>query len=591
MSENNDTKMFESLSTLHTRVKDGTYREILDDWKWIFTYSKRYKGAIVFYTLCGILSSTLGLASSVASKYVIDIITGYKTEMLGILIAVTVGTAMGSLLLKSFLGRLSVKISIRIHQEIQADIFDKILDSEWLELSGYSSGDILNRFSADMRTVSGNAVSWLPTIVIAVYSFIATFLVIWHYNKIMSLMAFITAPVMLLMSKYLIRKQREYRKRAKETSSQMMAFEVETFYNIDTIKSFGTMKHFGQRLREWQEKFKTVALEANMFSIKTSIFMSVLGMIAQYAAFGYCLYLLWTHQITYGTMVLFLEQRGALSSAFNSVVGIIPSFLNSSVSAHRIRELSDLPKEEHLEKKSPLYEKVQKGITVEAEDITFAYEEDKTVLEDASLKACPGEIIAMIGPSGEGKTTMVRLILGLVHPKKGHITFEADGIQEEAGADLRGLFSYVPQGNTILSGTLRENLLMVKEDATEEEMRKALETACAWEFVSRMKDGIDTPVREKGRGLSEGQAQRIAIARAVLRDAPVLLLDEATSALDVATERRVLKNLMEKRPNRTCIVTTHRPSVINLCERVYLIEQKHVRLLSEEEASRMAVDF
>ena len=132
---------------------------------------------------------------------------------------------------------------------------------------------------------------------------------------------------------------------------------------------------------------------------------------------------------------------------------------------------------------------------------------------------------------------------------------------------------------------------MVKEDATDEEIQKALEVACAWEFVSKMKQGIDTPVREKGRGLSEGQAQRIAIARTVLRDAPVLLLDEATSALDVATERRVLRNLMEKRPNRTCIVTTHRPSVINLCERVYLIEKKHVRLLSEEEASQMAVDF
>ena len=583
--------MFESLSALHTRVKDGTFGEIIDDWKWIFSYSKRYKGAIFFYTVFGILSSTLGLASSVASKYVIDIVTGYKTEMLGVLIAVTVGTALGSLALKSVLNRLSTKISIRINQEIQADIFDNIMDSEWLKLTGYSSGDILHRFGADVRTVASNAISWLPSIVIAVYSFIATFLVIWHYNKIMSLMAFITAPVMLLMSKFLIRKQREYTRKAKETASGMMAFEVEAFYNIDTIKSFGIMDHFGKGLREWQEKLRKVSLEANMFSILTNIFMSILGLIAQYAAFGYCLYLLWTRQITYGTMVLFLEQRGALSNAFNSVIGIIPSFLNSSVSANRIRELNDLPKESHIGKNMPAQEDITDGVSVDVENVTFEYEENRHVLENASLCAYPGEIIAMIGPSGEGKTTMVRLLLGLVHPQAGEIRLSFGDSEYAPGADVRYLFSYVPQGNTILSGTIAENLRMVKEDATEEEMQKALETACAWEFVSKMKDGMNTAVREKGRGLSEGQAQRIAIARAVLRDAPVLLLDEATSALDVATERRVLKNLMERRPNRTCIVTTHRPSVIHLCERVYLIRQKNVRQLSAEESARMAMDF
>jgi ABC-type multidrug transport system fused ATPase/permease subunit len=186
---------------------------------------------------------------------------------------------------------------------------------------------------------------------------------------------------------------------------------------------------------------------------------------------------------------------------------------------------------------------------------------------------------------------MIRLMLGLIHPSLGNVELKAGDETLLTNADLRALFSYVPQGNTILSGTIAENLRMVKEEATEEEMIQALKTACAWEFVEKMKNGIDTPVREKGKGLSEGQAQRIAIARAILRDAPILLLDEATSALDVATERRVLKNIMEKKPNRTCIVTTHRPSVINLCERVYLIGSQTVRLLNEEESARMAIDF
>ena len=590
MSEK-DNNMFQSLSTLHSKVKDGTFQEIIDDWKWIFGYSKRYKGVIAFYTILGIVSSTLGLVSSIASKYMIDIITGYKTEQLSLLIAVMIGSAVFSLTISSFLSRLSTKISIRINQEIQADIYDIILDAEWLKLSEYSSGDILNRFNSDVQTVASNAVSWLPTIVIAIYNFIATFLVIWHYSKVMSLLAFMSAPVMLLLSKYFIRKQREYNKRAKETGSKMMTFEVETFYNIDTIKSFGIMKSYGEKLRDWQSQFKEVALEANMFSIKTKILMSVLGMITQYSAFGYCLYLLWTRQITYGTMVLFLEQRAHLSSAFNNVVSIVPNFLNSSVSAHRIRELCDLPKEKHMGLSEELEKEAEKGVSVNVNEVTFAYDEGRTVLEAATLEANPGEIIAMIGPSGEGKTTMIRLMLGLVHPEEGTVELKTSDRTLLTNADLRALFSYVPQGNTIISGTIAENLRMVKEEATEEEMIQALKTACAWEFVEKMKNGIDTPVREKGRGLSEGQAQRIAIARAILRDAPILLLDEATSALDVTTERRVLKNIMEKKPNRTCIVTTHRPSVINLCERVYLIGNQTVRVLSEEESSRMAIDF
>ena len=583
--------MFESLTTLRSRVKDGTFQEILDDWKWIFGYSKRYKGVIAFYTILGIVSSTLGLVSSVASKYMIDIITGYKTEQLGLLIAVMIGSAVFSLTISSFLSRLSTRISIRIHQEIQADIFDIILDAEWMKLSEYPSGDILNRFNSDVQTVASNAVSWLPTIVIALYSFVATFFVIWHYSKVMSVLAFISAPVMLLLSKYFIKKQREYNRKTKETGSKMMTFEVETFYNIDTIKSFGIMKNYGEKLRGWQSQFKDVALEANMFSIKTKIVMSVLGMITQYAAFAYCLYLLWNHQITYGTMVLFLEQRAHLSSAFNNVVSIVPSFLNSSVSAHRIRELCELPKEKHMGISDELKTAAETGISVEIRDVTFSYEEDRTVLENVDLKANPGEIIAMIGPSGEGKTTMIRLMLGLIHPDLGTVELKTRDQTLLTNADLRCFFSYVPQGNTIISGTIAENLRLVKEDASEEEMIQALKTACAWEFVEKMKNGIHTAVREKGKGLSEGQAQRVAIARAILRDAPVLLLDEATSALDVSTERRVLRNIMEKKPNRTCIVTTHRPSVINLCERVYLVGDRTVRVLSEEESARMAIDF
>ena len=571
----NKNPAFESLDVLISRWKDGTFSEIIDDWKWIFSYSARYKGAIAFYVILGIFSTSMGLVSSVASKYMIDIITGYETSKLWVMILIMVGSTVFSLAFSSIISRISTKLSIDINNDIQADIFDKIVDADWLSLNKYSNGDILNRFNGDIGTVSSNAISWLPTIIIAVYNFVATFFVIMHYDWIMAVIALGSAPVMLLMSRFMIKKQRDYSKKVREMSSQLMTFEVEAFYNFDTIKSFGVAPHYSKKMRWWQGKFRDISLKYNLFSIKTNIFMSILGTVVQFAAFGYCLFRLWTNDITYGTMTLFLQQRSNLSSAFNSVVSIIPAFLNSSVSAHRIRELVELPKEVHI-----------------PESVNFSYVEGTRVITDSAFRAKPGEIVALVGPSGEGKTTMIRLILGLIRPEDGGVKLRASGGQEiQMNAETRHLFAYVPQGNTILSGTIAENMRMVKEDATDEEIIEALKVACAWDFVEKLPQQINNSVGERGRGLSEGQAQRIAIARAVLRDAPILLLDEATSALDVTTERTVLRNIVKQHPNKTCIVTTHRPSVLNLCQRVYRVMETHVTELNEEESSRMAMDF
>lgn len=589
---NGNKAFFNSVHTLRMRIKDGTFKEILDDWRWIFSYSKRYKGAIAFYVFLGIFSTSLGLVASVASKYMIDIITGYQREKLGIFIALTLGSAAFSLTFSNLIKRITKKLSIDINNDIQADIFDQIIDVDWKAINKYSNGDILNRFNNDVGTVSSNAISWLPSIIISIYNFIVTFLLIWHYNKVMSLLAFASAPIMLLMSKYLITKQREFSKKVRETSSEMMSFEVETFYNFDAIKSFGIMKTYGVKLRDLQQKFKKISLEHNMFTIKTGVFMSILGMIIQYTAFGYCLYLLWSTQITYGTMTLFLEQRGRLANAFNSVIGIIPSFLTSSVSAHRIRELIELPREKHIPESEALRALARDGFEVRFQDVDFSYSEDQRVISDSDFRASPGEIVALVGPSGEGKTTMIRLILGLIYPEQGNAFLVAsDGSRVEMNADSRFLFSYVPQGNAILAGTVAENLRMVKEDATDAEIEEALKIACAWDFVSRLPEGINSKVGERGRGFSEGQAQRIAIARAVLRDAPIMLLDEATSALDVTTERQVLRNIIRQRPNKTCIVTTHRPTVLNMCQRVYRVMNTRVTELSEEESGHMVMDF
>lgn len=588
----NKNLSFESLDILIFRWKNGTFGEIIDDWKWIFTYSLRYKGAIAFYLFLGIFSTSMGLVSSVAGKYLIDIITGYETSKLWVMILIMVGSTIFSLTFNSIISRITAKLSIDINNDIQADIFDKIVDADWLSLNQYSNGDILNRFNGDIGIVSSNAISWLPTIIITVYNFIATFFVILHYDWIMALIALASAPFMLLMSRVMIKKQRDYSRKVREMSSDLMSFEVEAIYNFDTIKSFGVAPHYSKKMRWWQSKFREISLKYNLFTIKTNIVMSILGTLVQFAAFGYCLFRLWTGDITYGTMTLFMQQRSNLSSAFSKVVSIIPSFLNSSVSAHRIRELVQLPREIHIPESSEMDKYAERGFCVRMDNVNFSYVKGTNVITESSFEANPGEIVALVGPSGEGKTTMIRLVLGLIRPQDGEVTLcAAGGKTIEMNAETRHLFAYVPQGNTIISGTIAENMRIVKEDATDEEIVEALKISCAWDFVKNMSDTINSSVGERGKGLSEGQAQRIAIARAVLRNSPILLLDEATSALDVTTERTVLRNIVKQHPNKTCIVTTHRPSVLNLCRRVYRVMDTRVMELSEEESSKMAMDF
>ena len=479
-SETKKDNAFQSINTIYQRWKDGTFKEIIADWNWIFSYSKKYKGAILFYTLLGIASTSFGLVSSVASKYLIDIVTGYQMDKLALMIVIMMGSSLFGLLFNSVISRISARLSVFINNDIQADIFDKILDADWLAVSNYSNGDILNRFNNDVNTVSSNAISWLPTIIIAVYNFIATFVVIWHYSHVMALLSFISAPFLLGMSKFFIKKQRDYRKKVREMNSKMVTFEVETFYNFDTIKSFGISGQYGHKMRDWQSKFKELSLKYNLFTIKTNIFMSIMGLLVQMIAFLYCLWLLWSGAITYGTMTLFLTQRSNLSSAFNNVINIIPSFLNSSVSANRIRELVELPKEVHIPESSEIDQYREEGFTIRLNEVNFAYLDDHKVIQNSDFIARPGEIVALVGPSGEGKTTIIRLILGLIRPMDGKVKIIAqNGECIESNANTRHLISYVPQGNTILAGTIAENMRMVKKDATDEEIIQALKIACA----------------------------------------------------------------------------------------------------------------
>lgn len=568
---------------MRRKAKDGTLKAVWRDWLWIWSFSRRHWGSVVLYTLFGILASGLGLAAGVLSKYMIDAIVTLDMDRLLPCCALMVVSAALGVAFQSMTSRFAAKLSISMHNDVQATVFDSILQSDWMELSRYASGDLVNRFSADVNTVASCAVSWLPNVIIQLFTVLSTLGVILYYDPIMALIGCASTPLMFLISRQVLRKQRDYNQRMRQVSGDMSAFQTETFRNMDTLKSFGVEKQVSGKLRFWQANYRETALEHNKFSIRTNVLLTIMGTLVQYAALGYCLWRLWRQDILFGTMTLFLQQRSNLSSAFSSLVSLVPTALSGSVAAERIRELMELPKEPHT-RQQPIPEG---GCAVELKGVQVAYSEDRKVLSNVELYAPAGKVTALVGPSGEGKTTLLRMMLGLIRPEAGKAALvDAKEVRHPLGADTRHCFAYVPQGNTVIAGTVAENLRLGRETATEEELTAALRDACAWEFVSGLPMGMDTPIGEGGKGLSEGQAQRLAIARALVRKAPVMLLDEVTSALDQETEQRVLHNLMRR--GVTTIVITHRMSVLSLCSGAYRVQDGHVMPLDQAELEQLA---
>jgi ABC-type bacteriocin/lantibiotic exporter with double-glycine peptidase domain len=576
----------DAVQSILNKWHDGTFSDFIGDWKWIFSFSKKYRAIIVFYTIIGILGSTLSLGGAYVSRILINIIVDRQTEKLWLLVGLMIGSMVFSLVLSSVNSRIFTRISIYVNNDIQAEIFNRIIDARWKEISAYPSGDLLNRFNNDVGTIVANAINWIPNLIVNVYMFAITFVVLFRMDPGMAWLAFLSAPFLLAMSRTIMRKQKEYRKRVLELNSGMMSFEAETFFNFEMIKSFGILGHYSKRLKGWQKKYKEYNLDYNMFSIKTNILLTLVGTLVGMVAFGYCLYRLWTGQILYGDMTFFLQQRSSLSGRFNSLVATIPGMLNSAISAHRVRELTELPREKHdAEAFERMKAVADAGLSLRMDGVTFGYQEGKDIYQGMDFRADSGEIVALLASSGGGKTTLMRIILGMLEPDQGRVELvDRNGNAVPVDADMRYFFSYVPQGNTILSGTIAENMRMVRENVTDEEIVEALKTACAWEFVEKLPNGIHGTLGERGRGISEGQAQRLSIARALLRNAPILLLDEATSALDADTEEKVLQNIVQRHPNRLIIVSTHRLGVLKLCQKIYRITDGGMKQLDTAEA-------
>ena len=580
---------------LFEKLFSKDWNRIFSSWIWIYTYVRKYWLQIVLYTLLGLFGTVFGLASSVVSKNLIDAVTGFNSDSIGWAFALYIGFGVSRVFINIITGKISLLVQTKVQNEIQADVFNQVMYTDWEAMSDFSTGDLLVRITGDAGAISNNVLSFIPSAVTAVANFVGAFVIVCYHDPWMALIALAGAPVTFLTSKYRLEKMKEFQMENQKMYSKRMTFEQETFQNIQSIKAFGLIDLFSQKMLKLQNEALDLSLRQYKYQSWSSIIMSLTGLAVSYACYGFAVFRLWQGNISYGTMTLFVSMASSLTGSFSSVVGLIPTAIRAATSAERIMEVIGLPRESHVDQEKA--EKIRKeggksGVYVHMKGVSFSYKDGRPVYENASLEANPGEIVALIGPSGQGKTTTLRMLLGLIQPNAGKLEVGNPG-NESLGISpsTRCLFSYVPQGNTMFSGTIAENLRMVKPDADDKELQEVLEAAHAWSFVSKLENGMNTKVGERGLGFSEGQNQRLSIARALLADAPVLLLDEATSALDVATERRVLRSIMKKDPYRTIILTAHRPSVFSMCSRVYKIEDGAIQEVDEEGIQRFLEAF
>ncbi len=562
---------------------------------WIYQYARHYWKQMVFYTALGLVNTAFSLVSSLISRDMVDIITGKQTGLLARTFCFFIIFAIGNIFLSQLSTYFSNKISISVDNEIKADIFNKMLVTDLEAIQNYHTGDLLTRWSSDASNISSGILNWIPNLIIFTVRFISAFALVCYNDFVFAILALLGVPVSMFMSRRLLKRMRGNNKRSAAMNAKMSGFNQEAFSNIQTIKAFDLINLYSRHLRELQKDYLDMRLEFQRLSMVTSVIMSVTGLAVSYSCYGFGIYRVWSGAISYGTMTMFLSLSGTLTGTLNQLISLVPAAVSLTTSARRLMDIIEMPKEDFSQSDEAsmfFRQNKQTGISLEFSDIAYSYSNGNEVFKGACIKAKPHEIVAIVGPSGEGKTTMLRLILSLLHPQEGNaVLYGGTSGKFPVSPSTRQLFSYVPQGNTMFSGTIADNMRNIKPDATDEEIICALKMACAWDFISKLPDGINSKIGERGAGFSEGQAQRLSIARSLIRHSPILLLDEATSALDVATERKVLKNIMKDDYPRTCIVTTHRPTVLSVCSRVYAIKDKKCQVLSDEEIENMVQNF
>lgn len=539
--------------------------------KWLWQYTKPYLPFILLIMGISISSSLLNTYSAIVTKNIIDsATTGHiliKSMLLyiGIVIFMQVVDTVSQLI--------TVVLNEKFSFGIRKQVYERIIHAHWMSIKKYHTGDLMTRLTSDAGNISNGIIQTIPQIIQLIITFIVTFLTLFYYEPMLAILAVLIAPIAALVSWLLGKRLKKLQIKVQESESRYRSYLQESLANLLIVKSFANEEYAIDRLVNLrEERFHWVYKKSKMNVLSATV-ISLAFQIGYILAFVYGAMQVSNGQVTYGTMTLFLTLVNRIQAPVFGLAKQIPTVVSILASAGRVIELENIPSEQREENQ------ITSGkIGLEVQHLSFSYdEEEEPVFENANFTIQPGEFVALLGESGIGKTTMIRLIMSFIHNYEGQITFVSDsGEKQTANANIREFMAYVPQGNTLFSGSIRDNIIMGKLDATEEEIEEALKLAAAYDFVQELPKGVDTIIGERGHGISEGQAQRIAIARALIRKAPFLILDEATSALDAKTEVEVIEGIRSLTPRPTCFIITHRPSVLPHCNRQIQINNKRV---------------
>ncbi len=532
--------------------------------QWLWRIGKGYRLQATLNTLLGILIVGADLLFVWSTKLAVDIATKANTSMT----LTTAFTILASvIILQIVLGIASrwikATLGVKSLNKMHSSFFTLLLHSDWRKLREFHTGDLTNRLQRDASEVTGFLTESLPTLVTTIIKFIAAFGFLYIMDSTLALMIVGILPIFILMGRLYINKMREITHNVRTTESGIQSLMQESLQHTPVIKTLQQVPYVVEKLITLQKRLRKEIILKTKYSTFTSTLLNLGFATGYFLTFTWGTYSLAQGTITYGTLIAFVQLVSQIQDPVRTLTRFIPIFVSVSTSCDRLREIASLPAEP-----LPTDKQLEGPVGLRVNNVSFSYTENsRKILDNYSLTLTPGSRVAIMGQTGTGKTTLIRLLLSLITPNSGSMElFNAQRSMNISPAS-RSHFAYLPQGNTLLSGSIRENLLLGNPNATEAEMLQALEIACAT-FVNQLPQGLDTSCSEQGGGFSEGQAQRICIARTLLREAPILLLDEATSALDAVTEQQVVENIVKSRPNHTLIFITHRQEVTLLCDTV-----------------------
>lgn len=534
---------------------------IADILLWIWRMSKGNRTQAIMNAVIGVLEVIVSLGCVWAMKFTIDKAQVQRPKeeiflsvgILATLYLANTALRICNVWIRNILG-------IRAQNRMQQRMLWSILHSEWKGKEALHSGDILNRLELDVRNVISFITEVLPSVLSVIMLFVGAFFMLASLDMMLALVIVAIIPVAIVFSRFYMRKMRRYTRDVRSSDSRVQSLLQETIQNRMLIKTLEKDDEMIDRLDGTQSILREQVRHRTRFSIASNLILNVGFLLGYLVAFLWGALRLTAGTLTFGSMTAFLQLVNRIQHPARDIMRLAPQFVSVFTAAERLMELQDMKQEEQGESH---YVKGPCGIRLE--DVVFAYEEEN-VLNGISFDFAPSTCTAVIGETGVGKTTLIRLILALLHPQSGRLSIYNKVEELDVAPQTRCNLIYVPQGNTLLSGSIRENLYLGNLNATEDEISEALHMACA-EFCYDLPDGLETHCGEGGAGLSEGQAQRIAIARALLREGSVMLLDEATSALDVQTERLLLENLLSSH-DKTIIFITHRQAVLEYCDKI-----------------------